>query len=344
MFFWGICSAVQCLGQGPNSFVIVRFMLGVAEAGFFPGVAFFMTRWFPSRHRGKAMGVFYATGARPGSSAARSSGNLLRLNGWLGFAGWQWIFLVEAIPARCCLRGSDAAAGSPADARLAEARRTGLAGKQAGRGTLRGPGRASVRLGHQPGDLMLMLVYLLIGFGVYAKRYLPAADDQEPWATATNGRLPVSLPAIAGVVGMIIFSRSSDRTGERLWHLAFPACWRRWRAAGVRFHPGVNPMLAIAASAWRSLAFRRRCRASGICPPHSWAPPRRREESRSINAIGNISGYVAPQMVGVLRDATGSYEVPMVAASLFMLAAAICILLSPRVAARPILARVRVRR
>ena len=66
MFCWGLCSASAALMSGTTSFVIVRFLLGVAEAGFFPGVAFFMTRWFPSRHRGRAMGVFYATGASAG--------------------------------------------------------------------------------------------------------------------------------------------------------------------------------------------------------------------------------------------------------------------------------------
>jgi MFS family permease len=75
-----------------------KFMLGVAEAGFFPGVAFFMTCWFPSRHRGRAMGVFYAFGASAGFLVGPVSANLLRLDGWLGISGWQWVFLVEGLP------------------------------------------------------------------------------------------------------------------------------------------------------------------------------------------------------------------------------------------------------
>jgi len=80
------------------TFVIARFLLGVAEAGFFPGVAYFMTCWFPSRYRGRAMGVFFAVGASAGILVGPVSANLLRLDGWLGIAGWQWVFLAEGLP------------------------------------------------------------------------------------------------------------------------------------------------------------------------------------------------------------------------------------------------------
>ena len=99
MVFWGVCSAGAALVTDATSFVIVRFLLGIAEAGFFPGVAFFMTRWFPSRHRGRAMGVFYAFGAAAGVIGGPISAHLLTLDGWLGIAGWQWVFLVEGLPA-----------------------------------------------------------------------------------------------------------------------------------------------------------------------------------------------------------------------------------------------------
>ena len=89
----------MALVHGVTSFVIVRFLLGMAEAGFFPGVALFMTYWFPSRHRGRAMGVFYAFGASAGIIGGPIAGNLLALDGTFGLAGWQWIFLAEGLPA-----------------------------------------------------------------------------------------------------------------------------------------------------------------------------------------------------------------------------------------------------
>jgi MFS transporter, ACS family, tartrate transporter len=99
MVVWGICSAGTAFVTGATSFVVMRFLLGIAEAGFFPGVAWFMTRWFPSRHRGRAMGIFFAFGAGGGLIGGPLSGNLLLLNGWHGLAGWQWVFLVEGVPA-----------------------------------------------------------------------------------------------------------------------------------------------------------------------------------------------------------------------------------------------------
>ena len=87
MFFWGLCSASAALITGTASFVLVRFLLGITEAGFFPGVAFFMTRWFPSRHRGRAMGVFFAVGASAGIIGGPIGAHLLELNGVLGIAG-----------------------------------------------------------------------------------------------------------------------------------------------------------------------------------------------------------------------------------------------------------------
>ena len=86
------------LATGVVSFVAARFLLGIAEAGFLPGVVYFMTCWFPSRFRGRAIGVFYAFGALAGILIGPISANLLKLDGWLGVAGWQWVFLAEGLP------------------------------------------------------------------------------------------------------------------------------------------------------------------------------------------------------------------------------------------------------
>lgn len=98
MISWGFVSACTALVQGPSSFMIVRFLLGVAEAGFFPGVILYLTYWFPARYRAQIIALFFA--ANPISSAIGSplSGFILALNGLLGFAGWQWLFILEGIP------------------------------------------------------------------------------------------------------------------------------------------------------------------------------------------------------------------------------------------------------
>jgi MFS transporter, ACS family, tartrate transporter len=341
MIVWGACSAGTAFVTDATSFVAMRFLLGIAESGFFPGVAWFMTRWFPSRHRGRAMGIFYAFGAAAGVIGGPIAGNLLLLDGLGGLSGWQWLFLIEGIPA-CLLaflcpilmrdRPEDAAWLSRDEQTWLRAR-LDAEGKQSPTQTLT-LRQALV----SPVIMMLILGYLLIGFGVYSKNFfLPLMIKSMGYTDQTVGYL-TALPGVAGVAGMLLFSRSSDRTGERLWHVALPCLIAAAGLLGAGLTLAFNPILAMACFCVAGFGI------SGSLPtfwnlPTAWLGPAAAAGGIAvINSIGNISGYVAPQMVGLLRDATGSYEVPMVAASLFMLSAAICILLSPRVAARPVLA------
>jgi ACS family tartrate transporter-like MFS transporter len=324
MLLWGVCSAGAALITDATSFVIVRFLLGIAEAGFFPGVAFFMTRWFPSRHRGKAMGVFYATGASAGIIGGPIAANLLQLNGWLGFAGWQWIFLAEGLPAlvlaiACPLllrdRPSEASWLQPEECAWLE--RT-LKQEQA---VAQGVGLPFTRAIASPAIVLMMLIHLLIGCGVYGKAYfLPLMIKSLGYTDTTVGYITV-IPAIAGVIGMLIFSRRSDRTGERVWHLAVPCLLGGTGLLLASVFLSLNPLLAIAAFALSSFGI------SGALPVF-WNLPTAFLSATAaagglafINAIGNISGYAAPQMVGLLRDTTGGYQVPMlVVGSLVLLA------------------------
>ena len=99
MAVWGIASASTALVTGETSFVVARFILGIAEAGYFPGVTYFMTCWFPGRYRGRMMGFFFAASAISSVIGAPLSANILRLDGWLNVKGWQWVFLMEGAPA-----------------------------------------------------------------------------------------------------------------------------------------------------------------------------------------------------------------------------------------------------
>ena len=125
---WALCSGATALVTGITSFVVVRFLLGVAEAGYFSGVIFFLTCWFPDRHRGRAMGVFYAFAAAAVSTGAPISGNILALHGWLGLQGWQWIFVLEAAPAVILAALAPFRAARPAGGRRAGCGRTNAPG------------------------------------------------------------------------------------------------------------------------------------------------------------------------------------------------------------------------
>jgi cyanate permease len=190
-----------------------------------------------------------------------------------------------------------------------------------------------------PTIMVLILGYLLIGFGVYSKNFfLPLMIKGMGYGDQTVGYLS-ALPNLFGCIGMILFSRSSDRTGERIWHIALPCLLAFAGLLGAGLTLGSNPILAMTCFCLAGFGI------SASLPtfwnlPTAWLGPAAAAGGIAvINSIGNISGYVAPQMVGLLRDATGSYEIPMMVASLFMAAAAICILVSPRIAARPVFIR-----
>ena len=316
MLLWGVFSASMALVHGVVGFVIVRFLLGTAEAGFFPGVTYFMTCWFPSRHRGKAMGVFYGFGASAGIFGGPVATHLLILDGWLGIAGWQWIFLAEGIPAvlfaiGCLLLLRD----KPSDAEwLTRDERSWLeATLAAERGVVRGKHLSFGRAAFSPSIVVMTLVYVLIGFGVYGKAYfLPLMLKSLGYPNLTVGYL-VSVISIAGVAGMVVLSRNSDRTGERVWHLIVPCLigGAGLIAAGLAMR--ISPVLAIAAFCVASFGI------SGSLPVF-WNLPTAFLSSAAaasgialINSVGNISGYAAPQLVGLLRDRTGDYEVSMLA-------------------------------
>jgi MFS family permease len=342
MVAWGVCSAGTAFVTDATSFVAMRFLLGIAESGFFPGVAWFMTRWFPSAYRGRAMGVFYAFGASASVIGGPLSGNLLLLHGWHGLSGWQWVFLIEGVPA-CLLavlcpfllRDRPEEAGWLNSGQQIWLRnRLDAEQKRSATQTL-----TLVQALTSPAIMMLILGYLLIGFGVYSKNFfLPLMIKTMGYNDQMVGYLS-ALPNLCGCAGMLLFSRNSDRTGERIWHVALPCllAWAGLLGAGLTL--AVSPAAAMACFCLAGFGIS----ASLPCfwnLPTAWLGPAAAAGGIAvINSIGNISGYVAPQMVGILRDATGSYQVPMIVASLFMLAAAACILASPRASARPILAR-----
>jgi ACS family tartrate transporter-like MFS transporter len=335
MLFWGTCATSAALISGTTSFVIIRFCLGVAEAGFFPGVAFFMTRWFPSRHRGRAMGIFYATGSSAGIIGGPIAANLLQLNGFLGIAGWQWIFLAEGLPAvalaiACPLllrdRPSEASWLQPDECAWLE--RTLAEEQQEAKGGNLPFMKAIV----SPTIVLLTLVYLLVGFGVYGKAYfLPLMIKSLGYSDTAVGYI-ASIPALLGVVGMVIFSRRSDRTGERVWHLVVPCLLGGIGLVLAGLTLNVNPLLAIAAFSLASFGI------SGSLPVF-WNLPTAFLGSAAaaggiafINSIGNVSGYAAPQMVGLMRDMTGGYEIPMLVIGALVFAAGVFVPLAARAA------------
>jgi ACS family tartrate transporter-like MFS transporter len=333
MIFWGLCSCGAALITDATSFVVVRFLLGIAEAGFLPGAAFFMTQWFPSRHRGKAMGVFYATGASAGIIGGPLASNLLQLNGVLGFAGWQWIFLAEGLPAlllaiACPLLLSD----RPSEASwLRPEECAWLEGKlREEQSEAQGAHLSFGKAIRSPVLILLMGIHFLLGCGVYGKAYfLPLMIKSLGYSDTSVGYISM-IPAIVGVIGMLIFSRRSDRTGERMWHLTVPCVLGGTGVLLAAVFLSVNPLLAIAGFALASFGI------SGALPVFWNLPTAFLSASAAagglavVNSVGNISGYAAPQMVGLLRDSSGGYEVPMLVVGSLVLLAGVLVPIAAR--------------
>ncbi len=330
MIAWGMCSAGTAFITGETSFVAVRFLLGIAEAGFFPGVAYFMTCWFPAHYRGRMMGIFFAAGAFSGVAGGPLGGNLLKLNGTFGLAGWQWIFLVEGIPAvLLAIYGFATLCNRPIEAHwLTAEQRTWLQQRLDTEAAAKtGHGKSLLRSMVSPQLLMLTLAGVCISYGVYALAFfLPLIVKSLGLSNTEIGYILV-LPNICGVIGMILVSRSSDRTGERIWHVVVPVVLASLGtgAAGLLLGNIYLTMTAICVAMF----------GIASCLPVFWNLPTAYLGAGAaaggialINSTCNIAGYVAPQVTGLLRDATNGYMVPLLVSSAIVLSGAGLILAS----------------
>jgi MFS transporter, ACS family, tartrate transporter len=309
MVTWGLISAATAAVVGPTSFLLVRFLLGTGEAGLFPGTILLFTYWFPDAYRGRIIGAF--TLALPVSVAfgAPISTAILGMDGVLGLKGWQWIYILEAVPTMIVgLFVFVAMSDSPKSAKwLNAAERDWLATTlQAERRAVEGGGKFSI-LGSMinPKVLLLSLNYLgIVTASLGLLLFIPQIIRSLGASTMNTG-YGTSLAYICGAISMILFGWLSDRLGDRRW-LLFVTCMMS--TAGL-------VIAGAAMGTWWSLAGM--CLATagfyGTKGPF-WAMPSMILTGAAaasgiafINAFGNIGGAVGPALVGWLKDLTGSY-------------------------------------
>lgn len=330
MLAWGICSGATALVTDVTGFVIVRFLLGVAEAGYFAGVTYFMTFWFPGRFRGRAMGVFFAFSAVAVSLGSPISGTIVSLHGWLGLQGWQWIFLIEAAPSVVlAMCGPFILADRPSRATWLSSDESGwlenvLDREQSAKEGNVVPIMQALRSRRV---ILLSLAYLGNGFGVYGTVFfVPLIIKDLGFSNLTTSWL-AALPAGLGVVGMILFSRSSDRSGERVWHVVVAMVLGAvgLLLTGMTIGSAPLELLGLCVAGF----------GIGADLPIFWNLPTAYLGAATaaagiavINSVGNLSGYMAPQLVGVLRDRTGNYGAAMLVCGMFMIVAAISVRLA----------------
>jgi MFS family permease len=331
MITWGLASAAMMLVRDATSFYTLRFVLGAAEAGFFPGIIFYLTRWVPARERARTVATFMTAVVTAGIVGGPLSGALLSMDGLGGLAGWQWMFLLEGVPAT--ILGFVVLAAlpeSPADARwLTAAEKSALLTRLAEEAEA-DSGRA-----HQVRDALthpwlwvLAAVYFVIPVALYAFGFFLPQILQAAFAgTPLQIGVVSAIPYLAGAVGMIATSRHSDRTGERRWHIAGGATVSGIALIATAFVEGLGPSLVLLSVAMLGLA-------SMFGPFWALATSFLHGTGAAagialINSVGNIGGFVGPYGIGYLRDATSGFSAGLIAVGLVLLAGGALVLTVP---------------
>jgi ACS family tartrate transporter-like MFS transporter len=310
MFTWGLLAAAMMFVRTPWQFYSVRLVLGMAEAGFFPGVIYYLMLWFPARMRARAVSRFYI--ALPLSSVVMGAvaGWLMGLQGTLGLAGWQWLFLVEGLPAALFSfvflwilpDGPMQAEWLTTEERMWLKRQLDADSAQA-------------HLGHEAGVLQALLspkVWMIGGYFLcaltanYAYYFSAPAILQEAtgWSVTRVGFLIASF-GVAGAVGMLFNGAHSDRSGERTLHCVLPCIVMG--AGYLTSSYARTPWLIVSALAISFVAFMSMQGPALAVPTQFLAGRAAAAGIAAMNTITMFSGFIGPYWMGVTKDATGSY-------------------------------------
>ncbi len=326
MVSWGIISGATAFCIGPWSFLTMRFLLGLAEAGLFPGMILFFTYWFPDRHRARIVsGFMVALPLAVAAGAPVSTGIIQGFNGLLGLAGWKWMYIAEAVPTVLVgfvilLFITD----RPQQASwLNDDERDWLiATLETERDLVEKRRKVSLwQTFWEPKVLLLTLNYFgIVGSSVGMLLFVPQMVKTLGLTTMQVGWVTM-IPYLCGTVGMVVWGWYSDRTGERRWNL-FAAClcavfglilagqtigtW--WAIVGmsiaaVGFYGSKGPFWSMP-----SMMLTGTAAAAGI----AW-----------INAVGNLGGFFGPTVVGWAKDYTGNFAAGLYALAGFALVSAI---------------------
>jgi sugar phosphate permease len=309
MVSWGIVSGCMALTAGPRSFVLIRFLLGAAEAGFFPGVILYMTYWFPAEQRARLVGIFMVAIPVSGVVGSPVSAALLGLDGRLRLAGWQWLFILEAAPA--VLLGGLALlwlTDRPQDAAwLSPAQRAWLVGRMEQERALAKP------VAHAPALTVIRNRYVLAmalvyaggatassGLGLWQPQFLKSFGVST-LAVGWLNALPYALSAVA----MVWWGRRSDRAAERFRHTLLPLALSGAALVLLIPFPALLPSMVLLCVS---------VVATSVTRGPFWALATEWLASRSaaagigmINGIGTGFGFVCNALMGATKEATGSY-------------------------------------
>jgi len=311
MITWGLISAGMAFVSGERSFYTLRFLLGVAEAGFFPGILVYLGSWFPRHYRARITGVFLMAIPLSGLIGSPVSGLLLdQMNGAYGIAGWQWMFIIEGVPA--LLLGISCLwllAERPAEASwLAPAERSRLE-------DILAKERSNLEAVHtykladafvNPGVLLLAGVLFCIVFGVTGIAFfLPQIIKSFGYSNTATGFLS-AIPYLCGAVTMVLWARRSDAKRERIGHLTAAMLLGALGFIVTTFTLGIHSIALLGLIVAAIGVF--------CANPILWTLPTSLMTGTAaaaavalINSVANLSGIVGPPLLGWSRDVTGGF-------------------------------------
>ena len=325
---WGIISGLTAFVWSANSFYAIRFLLGLAEAGYYPGIILFLTWWFPAQYRSRMISQFMTAIPVAVVTGSIFSGYLLGLDGVFGLQGWQWLFLLEALPALVLsvvvyfylTDGPEHAHWLLPEQREWLSKR--LAAERSQRESIRHYGLGETL--RNPRIWALTLIYFgqnVTGYGMVL--FLPQIVKRFGLSNVQTGFV-TALPYLFGIVALILWGLSSDRTGERNKHCA-AACLGS-AACLISCLVLDNPVAMMAA------IILAQCAAAGIAPTF-WALPTAMLTGSAaaggialINSVGNLGGFLGPYLMGLIQDATGSFPLGLLAIATGSIVAGVVVL------------------
>ncbi len=333
MISWGVVATAMAFVNSPGMFYALRFLLGVAEAGFFPAVIYYFSRWLPDSHRGRATSVFLMGSGTATVIVGPISGALLEMHGLWGHSGWQWMFFVEGVFSVVLgfvvYRYLDS--GIEQATWLTDEEKAGLVtaidAEQDARDAQRGT-KARVsrwKLLADPQMLLFLWIYFAINVALYAVTFwLPSIVDDIGGLSDLQVGFLTSVPWICAIAAVYVSGRISDRIGKRRPVLVV-----------LLLIGGCGTLLAVFVSPWVGLGAL--CLAAvGFKPasPVFWTIPQSYLDARAaapgialINSIGNLGGFVAPTAFGIIEDTTGSTKGGLVGLTVVGFLAALSVLL-----------------
>ena len=337
MITWGIISSAMMFVKGPTSFYVLRFLLGMAEAGFFPGMILYLTYWFPTDARGRAVGRFMTATAIAGVIGSPISGLLLQLNGVAGLGGWQWLFLIEGLPSILLAfvtfaylpDGPAKASWLSAEekkwiADRLEHERAGNSGQQ----------HSSTRAALSSGRVWTFAaIYFTIVMSFYGVTFwLPQIVKAFSGMSDFLVGCLAAIPWTAATVCMILTSKHSDVMRERRWHVALSAAAGAAGliTAGVTTNPALElaALCLAAAGIWGTLG------PFWAMSSESLAGTGAAAGIALINSVGNLGGFAGPYLIGWVRAHTNSFMWGLVVLALILIVGAVVTLATRKPSSR----------